>query len=196
MDDPLQTVVMDPRGDVVLRVGRNDTPPRTFLVNSHVLSLASPVFAAMFDGRFAEGHGLSATTPPEVPLPDDDPAATEKLLNIVHMHIDRLDERIDHIDLANFAIVCNKYDCVDIVRMHSRSWVAELSKDYNHTQFAKLVFTTYLLDLPLEFYQATRTLLLNIRMIQVTKIVHDPLLLPLIVIGTQFCSQHSSLLIL
>ena len=70
----------------MLRV-KNDEVAYNLLVSSEVMSIASPVFAAMFDGRFAEGQDLSSEAPREVDLPDDDPELVKLLCEIVHLKV-------------------------------------------------------------------------------------------------------------
>jgi hypothetical protein len=52
--------VLASHGDVILELTKDGTSAGTLLVSSHILSLASPVFRAMFSGNFTEGNDLSA----------------------------------------------------------------------------------------------------------------------------------------
>ncbi|KAJ8071765.1 hypothetical protein OCU04_002081 [Sclerotinia nivalis] len=54
------------------------------VVSSKEMMEASPVFNAMLDGRFQEGETLKRTGRVEVPLDDDNPAAMNMLLNLIH----------------------------------------------------------------------------------------------------------------
>lgn len=71
----------DQAGDLLLEL-ETDTDGRltqsSVRVSSKVLSLASPVFAAMLNPKFAEGQALLNATSPDTPsisLPDDDSEA-------------------------------------------------------------------------------------------------------------------------
>ena len=46
--------VIDPAGDIILRTGE-----KSILVSSKILTVASPVFQAMFGPHFKEGEALS-----------------------------------------------------------------------------------------------------------------------------------------
>ena len=75
----MATTELDPQGDIVLSVGE-----KRLLSSSKVLSLASPVFRAMFGSQFSEGRRLSTTQPGEIPLTDDDPEVFFYLASIFH----------------------------------------------------------------------------------------------------------------
>ena len=61
-------IIINPDHDIVLRLNGYD-----LLVSLKVLSLASPVFKAMFKPRFKEGvkHHLRLGEPLIIPLPED-----------------------------------------------------------------------------------------------------------------------------
>lgn len=61
----------DPNGDYCFVLGSSDAP-KSMLVSSKVLSVASPVFAAMFDPKYDEANRPSTYGAPQIPLPDDD----------------------------------------------------------------------------------------------------------------------------
>lgn len=86
MSDSMQYDAADPEGDLVLLVGSEATPIR---VSSRVLSLASPVFAAMLGPNFAEAQPLSDNVSREwtVSLPDDDLHAMQRLCRFLHSRI-------------------------------------------------------------------------------------------------------------
>jgi hypothetical protein len=143
------------RGDVLLQPSKDGKPVGTLLVSSQVLSLASPVFEAMFNGNFAEGQDLSATSPRKVPLPEDDPEALILLCKVTHLQIDDVPDQVSFDKLADFAIVCDKYRCTTAVRPWSKVQIAQLLPKPNAPLFAKLIFITYVLDLPAEFEQVS-----------------------------------------
>lgn len=142
--EPPQTKTIDPSGDVLLKIGPSGQPYFKLLVNSRVMSFASPVFAAMFGGHFAEGQDLSSARPREVSLPEDDPFSMEILCNIAHMKVSELPAEMEHTALAEFAILCDKYRCIDTVRSSCRVWTIDLLKDKEHSKFEKLLFVAYL----------------------------------------------------
>lgn len=74
-------IIVDPNHDIILRLNGDD-----LLVSSKALSLASPVFEAMFKPHFKEGveHHLQLGEPPIIPLPEDDLEATTLFCRITH----------------------------------------------------------------------------------------------------------------
>jgi len=161
MDETDGTVSLAKRGDVILCVGGEEQGTFRILVSSASMSVASSVFEAMFYGRFAEGQALSSTNPREIALPDDSPTSMLLLCQIIHMKTSDIPRQLELNALADFAILCDKYDCVDAVRAWSRVWVLELLAKPEAPGFEKLIMVTYALDLPDEFCKVTRSLIIN-----------------------------------
>jgi hypothetical protein len=123
-------IVIDKRGDVILQVG-TDSDAVHLLVASKVLSLASKVFEAIFNNGFAEGQNLSPTSPREVPLPEDNPVHMTTVCKLLHMQTSDVPERLAVADLADFALLCDKYDCTNGVRAINSSRTST-SQNYSH----------------------------------------------------------------
>jgi hypothetical protein len=172
------------RGDVRLQPGKDGKPVGTLLVSSVVLSLASPVFEAMFNENFAEGQDLSVTSPKRVELPEDEPYALQLLCLITHLQTDDIPDSVPVSQLADFAIVCDKYQCTKAVEFWSKIQIAQvLSKPWQRLN-VKLFIITYLLDLPKEFSQVTLHYLREVNFgIRYEIATHETNLIPLIIIG-------------
>ncbi|KAH7411768.1 hypothetical protein DE146DRAFT_750926 [Phaeosphaeria sp. MPI-PUGE-AT-0046c] len=153
---PPRVKTIDPSGDVRFNIGPAGQPSAKLLVNSRVLSFASPVFAARFNGCFAEGQGLFSANPREISLPEDELCSMEILCNTAHMRAAELPTKMEHTPLANFALLCEKYRSEDNFRTFCRVWIIDLLKDTKHNEFRKLLFVAYLLDLPHEFTEASK----------------------------------------
>lgn len=153
--------VLSKRGDVILHIGEAPRVERKLLVSSVLLGHVSPVFAAMFDGRFAEGQALTPTAPRVVPLPQDDAEATTIICKIIHTQVADLSLAITPTQLADIAVVCHKYDCVDAVKAWGIIWIAALIRDTSAAGYEKLLFATYLLDLAPEFKSVSRSFIVN-----------------------------------
>ena len=101
----------DPTGDLVLVIGSGDNK-RSIRASSKVLSLASPVLAAIFRPHcFSEGTALSSSNPPDIYLPHDDPEAFTMFCHLAHLreyHGKRPDPSITQ--LVSLALLCDKYD--------------------------------------------------------------------------------------
>ena len=119
---------VDPAGDLVLKLGPVDEP---FLirVSSKVLSLASPVFAAMLSPRFAEGQALedskgmvdSTTT---IALPDDEPNAMSLICCTLHFQEDAAQRPwFQPGILMGLAVTCDKYNMSKALSPWSRIWM-------------------------------------------------------------------------
>ncbi|KAH7125571.1 hypothetical protein B0J11DRAFT_309076 [Dendryphion nanum] len=151
----MSLTVIDKRGDVVLVLGIEEDEESRLLVSSRVLSLASPVFEAMFNSGFAESWGLSSNSPKEVPLPGDDPECMLWFCLIAHMQFTDLPDRPDPDDFANFAVLCNKYTCVPAVQPWCKIWAMGFLETSYVDDLETLLFATYVLDLAEEFYKLT-----------------------------------------
>ena len=118
----------DPAGDLVLKLGPS-TKTTLIRVHSKVLSLASPVFAAMMNPRFAEGQALednkgrvdSTTT---IDLPDDDPEAMSLICRILHFK-EEAARRIHYpvLLVRSLAEICEKYDMSRALGPWSHIWM-------------------------------------------------------------------------
>lgn len=117
----------DKEGDVVLVVGE-ETPndAQKFRVSSKALSLASPVFAKLFSGRFAEGIEVQKGLCPEIALPADDPGAMDEIFRIVHFLEPKDDKPPNTTLIAEIATHANKYDCIRAVRPRMVNWIRSL----------------------------------------------------------------------
>ncbi|KAF2790127.1 hypothetical protein K505DRAFT_365000 [Melanomma pulvis-pyrius CBS 109.77] len=155
------TVVLAKRGDILLKLGDANLPKVSLLVSSGALSTVSPVFEDMFNARFKEGQSLSSAAPREIELPDDDPLCMTILCKIIHLQIDDIPRQLDVINLANFAVLCDKYACINAVRPWSRIWVLELLPATHIPGYDKLLMISYVMDLPDEFFKVTQSLIRN-----------------------------------
>jgi hypothetical protein len=176
--------VIAKRGDVLLELSKDGKPVDTLLVSSHVLTLASPVFEAMFNGNFAEGQDLSAMSPKTVALPDDNPDAMTLFCNIIHMQTADIADTVSISRLADLAVVCDKYQCTEAVSSWARVEIAQKLANPDAPAFEKLLFITYVLDLPLEFGKVSSRLTYDrIVTISYQTATHGSDLMPLEMIG-------------
>ena len=106
-----QTIDVDPAGDVILTVGSEkwDNEAR-FRVSSKVLSLASPVFAAMVSPKWSDSaNKASSSEPQHISLPEDHPFIMEWICQILHFRKDIATNQ-DITFLVLLAQVCDKYN--------------------------------------------------------------------------------------
>jgi len=184
-DNAPTITLIDKHGDVLLQLRKEgDRNARSLLVSSRVLSLASTVFEAMFNGNFAEGQDLSYVSPRAVPVPDDDPIIMELLCNIFHMQMSEVPDKLDMKSFADFAVLCDKYDCREAIRFQAKVWVFGLISDPDAPNFEKLLFVTYVLDLPHEFRTVTLAIVRDRKTsIKVSVATHGQDFIPLTLIG-------------
>ncbi|KAH7348213.1 hypothetical protein BKA66DRAFT_400980, partial [Pyrenochaeta sp. MPI-SDFR-AT-0127] len=180
-------ITLAKRGDVLLCVGQGENLVKLLVVSSF-MSVASPVFEAMFNGRFSEGQDLSSSNPRETLLPDDDPYIMTIVCRMIHMQTSDMPRQLEVDDFAGFAILCDKYDCIDAVRPWSRLWVLGLLPEPDMPGYDKLLMITYVLDLPDEFYKVTQSLLKNRTFsLNLEVAAHSTDFIPLKVFGMIFC---------
>lgn len=158
----MDTDEIDPHGDVVLVLGQDDII--RLRVFSSILTRASKPFAAMFDGRFAEGESLSGSSPKKIKLVDDNPEAMRLLCNILHMQNDKLPHTLSSEQLIDIALLVDKYDCSRAVKLASSVWLqraeAQLTTGTLEERLSA-VAAAYLLDEPVAFRRITSSIVLN-----------------------------------
>lgn len=133
----------DPNPDATTTAPVSTSPATSNVLSIRVsrrsMALSSPTWAAMFSPT---SKWLESSTS-ELPLPDDDPDALLLLLRIAHLHFDLIPLRLhsssssspsDDISAATadptpnsllyrVAVLCDKYDCVRLVRPWIREWL-------------------------------------------------------------------------
>ncbi|KAF2097098.1 hypothetical protein NA57DRAFT_77353 [Rhizodiscina lignyota] len=115
----METTTFDEDGDVALLLDQqpNQTYGKRFVVSSKVLSLASPVWKAMFSGKYREGAKSE-----DIPFPDDDPWALAFMLNLAHLRFASVTDPTP-LEMVKIAVLCDKYDLVSLCRFHVDGWV-------------------------------------------------------------------------
>ncbi|KAK5162773.1 uncharacterized protein LTR77_011204 [Saxophila tyrrhenica] len=131
----VESVLSDRDGDVCFIVhyhitdfeGKVDTSGAEvgFWVSSKVLSLASPVFAALLGPKFREGNELaqSSDEPLEIPLPDDDATGLAILFGVLHYTTDH--DTVTLPELAATSRLVDKYQCQNAFRHVSGHWLED-----------------------------------------------------------------------
>jgi hypothetical protein len=78
--------------------------------------------------KFREGTILGSTGSVEIRLPDDDVDAMTIFLNIIHLHMHQVPEKVDHNTLFKLAFLVDKYDCHEAVKPFSRAWITNFPR--------------------------------------------------------------------
>jgi hypothetical protein len=89
-------------------------------VNRLVISQASPVWHKMLNGSWEE------STKSENALPEDYPDAMLLVLRVAHLQFQLLPKTINNDLLYQLAIVCDKYDCVELLQQWLELWTKHL----------------------------------------------------------------------
>ena len=141
---PTQEAKMDadPEGDLVLVIGSGEAQ-KSIRASSKVLSLASPVLAAMFSPRrFSEGSALSSSNPPEIYLPEDDPEAVTLFCHLIHFREYQGSQKeapsFNH--LLNMALFCDKYDATLALNPWCELWLPSKERDGQYRNILALAY--------------------------------------------------------
>lgn len=170
MDSDPATVYLDPSGDLGLSVDYEALEgekirTKTFVVSTSVMCLASPVWRAMFD---PQGHWAKQSSHKEFYLLDDDPDALVIILRIAHLQFWHLPlEPLDYTQLVQIAVLCDKYDTVELVRPFLPKWqkdfgeleAASASNGYSGSE--AYLFVAWTFGYSTLFKNVTRALILN-----------------------------------
>ena len=150
----------DPAGDLVLAVGSGDTQ-RRIRASSKVLSLASPVLAAMFSPhRFSEGAALSTSNPPVIPLPEDEPETVTMFCHLVHFKEYQGERPSPSFDqLVNMALFCDKYDAGLALNPWSELWLLRQSDSKIDGYYGNMVALAYAFNNHSNFWISSRSMM-------------------------------------
>ncbi|KAI1863191.1 uncharacterized protein JN550_009717 [Neoarthrinium moseri] len=137
-------IVVDPDGDLHLRVGCNRClgPTRDeehsherrtiFVCESRSLSRASPVWKRMLGGPWKESRPANDPAPGEwtVDLPEDDPEAMGIMLNVIHSRFESLpflDEFLSLSLIYKITVLTDKYALTRLLRPWAKSWSHQMN---------------------------------------------------------------------
>lgn len=114
-----------------------------FLVSSKVLSLASPVFAALFSPHFREGCSLLRGDRPSIKLEDDGATPMKIILGILHYQYYAVPSQMDTELIAQIAIHCDKYDCSRALEPWTTRWLSHARAKSGPTEMGLLLLAAY-----------------------------------------------------
>ncbi|KAI9770476.1 MAG: hypothetical protein M1839_003191 [Geoglossum umbratile] len=113
------TLCIVKNGDRELTVAYSDECD-TFIVSSVAMSLASPVWNKIMNPPFGEPAHLA-----EKPISflEDNASALLILLRIAHLQFREVPLELDYTNLFNISVLCDKYDCLDIIQPWVGTWL-------------------------------------------------------------------------
>jgi hypothetical protein len=140
----MSMIIIDPEGDF---------DEERLLVSSKVLSLVSPVFAAMFKPQFKEGirSHLTSDEPSIIPLPEDDAKIFILFCKVIHHRSDEIPQQLGISYFGNLAFICNKYQCTGVITNCSILWLQKLIRAVSPEDLNRLLLVAYILNLPESF---------------------------------------------
>ena len=153
----------DPAGDIVLKLGSDDEET-LIRVHSKVLSLASPVFAAMLSPRFAEGQALeenkgTVDSPTAINLPDDDPEAMSLICRVLHFKDDATQGKsYPSKILIGMAVICDKYNISRALSPWSYIWMEKFHREAKH-EWLDIAWISYAFQHHKTFWMETRNVI-------------------------------------
>jgi hypothetical protein len=140
-----------------------DTKAYSIRVNRAVISQASPVWHKMLDGAWGE------STKSEIALPDDDPDAMLLVLRVAHVQFQLLRKSLTNEMMYELAIVCDKYDCVELLQRWLVHWTKQWSESAlsaNTTVPAGAPFICWIFGLEKPFSRVMQLLTLSTKCVQ------------------------------
>ena len=126
------TIFVDQHGDLELVVGTGEES-RTFRVSTNVMRLTSPVWRAMLstEYNFIEASNTSRV----ITFPEDDVASVFIVLLAGHLRFLEMPRRIDKETLMDVCVLCDKYDCITVLRPWLPDWVSHVLNSFDKREF-------------------------------------------------------------
>ena len=124
------TIYVDQHGDLELVVGTGEES-RTFRVLANVMRLTSPVWRAMLSTEYNFMEASNTTR--EITFPEDDVASAFIVLLVGHLRLLEIPTHINGKRLANLCVLCDKYDCITVLRPWLAIWMPSLSENWGKT---------------------------------------------------------------
>jgi hypothetical protein len=157
------TVIVDPDGDLVLRVGSARTAEITdFRVCSATLRRASPVLKAMLFGPWIESKTRRESESQwEVTLPEDEPSGMGVILDIFHGNFDAVPASLETFTLFALVVAADKYDMFRCLRPFAASWREETAQVLADGRIApRLVYVARVFGDELSYVNGLRRLIM------------------------------------
>ncbi|KAL2222526.1 hypothetical protein M432DRAFT_6682 [Thermoascus aurantiacus ATCC 26904] len=164
-------VDIDPNGDVhlVLRDKSYIAPGEEVIVrlrvSSKILSIASPVFQAMFSPHFREGSELRSRQDPsstvEVPLPEDEFLGMWYLCHVLHHRDPWQDREVGYAAIESMARMSHKYDCTHVLQHSCEVLMRPFLPKAGSRGYESAILVAYIFNSPEVFREAAANLLAN-----------------------------------
>jgi hypothetical protein len=141
-------------GDIMLAIEDGRHPQLRMQVNSCMLASTGKVFKTLLRGCFAEGEAIRSGTR-EIYM-NDNPTTMLALCQLLHLK--PVVPAMDEADLIDFAMLVDKFDCVEALKHSTDGLLGHFDSDAVHSDSVKydLVASAYILDQPTHFRRLTK----------------------------------------
>jgi hypothetical protein len=103
----------------------NSREPVIGSVSSDAMVLASHVWKKFLFPPWEGAGGAVSLAEKEIDCSEDDPVALLILLNIAHLQFRSIPATLSYKDLYNVAILCDQYDCAQLVQPWIEKWLQD-----------------------------------------------------------------------
>lgn len=126
-----------------MELGANEFPKDDIriLVSSKHLTLSSDVFKTMLSNNFQEGHTLQEKGSATISLLDDEPAAFEILMNIIHSKYTSLPRDVTVEILTCLAVLVDKYQFREAAKLIVEKWLDQMEEKFYSDLNGKVTFS-------------------------------------------------------
>lgn len=119
----------------------------TWLGSSSSLSLASPVWNKILNPPFpklvSQEGGDEDMHNKQIDFSEDSGEALLILLRIAHCQFKKLPSTLDYETIVELAILCDKYDCVELVQPWLASWLVNEEPEYKKPGYEDWLFIAW-----------------------------------------------------
>jgi len=157
--DAVEEVILWPGGDLYLLVGQSTNTIKRFLVSSHVLQIASPVWGAMLN----RNNDWAEKKEKEIEFPGDNALAVQVILRLAHLYVPPASLATANVTLYDIAVICDKYDTPKLVQHLVLNWLLETPELLDGLSPVERIFVYWTFRMQKELIEDARDLLLGSR---------------------------------
>lgn len=121
-----------------------------YLVSSHALIIASSVLKQVLHPGTIHAAETMVLGDKEVKIialmDEEDPDAVEIILNVIHLHTDKVPMQIGFRTLRSLAIVCDKYQCGKALKHWVDKWMEQHVPKALHPGYEDWLFITHVIN--------------------------------------------------
>ena len=118
----------------------------TFVVSSHAISLASPIWKKILHPPFHRLPGEeedNALQDKQIDFSEDKGEALLPLLRIAHLQFSKVPPKLTFKSILDIAVLCDKYDCVGLVKPWLPLWLVNEEIQYREPKHEEWLFIAW-----------------------------------------------------